>query len=196
MKLAMRWEPERQFMWVDGDIYEHAGRPLTTPSHDLAHLVVAANGELPWKPSGAYDSIVFAEFNASFVQSTFMQVRAALLDPALRGREAEGIAKNAHYYANEHAVTYKIDFPCSQEEATDRLALAIRPDFVARLFPMYVTTVALELRRDHPPIRIEFTDAYVPPASDERDRQGIERVRELLATFKRTALSRAVLTAK
>ena len=45
--LRLCWRRERQIFALGDAIYDHKGPTKTNPSHDLAHLLIAANGNLP-----------------------------------------------------------------------------------------------------------------------------------------------------
>ncbi len=50
--LTFYWSPQRQSFACDQDVSDGHGAIPTDPSHDLAHLIIAANGGMAWQPQG------------------------------------------------------------------------------------------------------------------------------------------------
>src|SRR5437588_13025353 len=69
LEFGMFWSPERQAVYCDNDAFTHQGQTPTDPSHDLAHLLIAASGTLPWKPGGWRKKAKLAEYNAFLIEN-------------------------------------------------------------------------------------------------------------------------------
>ena len=133
-RLSFHWGPERQVFLCDAERFESNAKPPTDPSHDLVHLIVAANGGLPWLPSGERDQVCLAEYNAVLLESLYDKScnSAKLGVPAPERTLAEAV-RHLRWFVEEH---YK-PFPCSPEEAYRRFCRRVDPETVTRLFPYY-----------------------------------------------------------
>jgi hypothetical protein len=118
----------------DAERFESSARPTTDPSHDLVHLILAANGGLPWLPSGERDLVCLAEYNAVLLENLYDKSynSARFGVPAPEQTLAEAV-KHLRWFVEEH---YK-PFPCSPEEAYRRFCRRVDPETVTRLFPYY-----------------------------------------------------------
>src|SRR5579862_4257898 len=66
-QLLLSWTPMIQSLSVDEAEFVHLGPTITDPSHDLAHLLIAANNIMLWRPEGPVDEVKLAEYNAVFL---------------------------------------------------------------------------------------------------------------------------------
>lgn len=52
-------------------MYRHKGPTNTYPTHDLAHVIVAASSNLSWLPTATGDELRMAEYNAVLMENLF-----------------------------------------------------------------------------------------------------------------------------
>lgn len=124
MILAYRWTPTKQAFRADGEVYFHRGGTDTSPSHDLAHLVLAAGSQLPWLPRG--QDLKLAEFNAVTLEH--------ICDRIVRrpGIDALNDAlKHSQDFVTRHYAPFPIPFP----EALNRFRRGLDVESVLRLSP-------------------------------------------------------------
>lgn len=134
--LAFHWKPnEWQRFGRDADTYIHVGPTDTSPSHDVAHLMLAAGSRLPWLPFGADRQIRLAEFNAVLLEH--------LCCAAIKGESHEKALKHARWFVLEH---YK-PFPVTFEEALEAWKNGIDVESVLRLSPVFFNQRRHELAR-------------------------------------------------
>lgn len=105
--LAFHWTPMIQAIGRDASVYTHVGPTDTSPSHDVAHLLLAAGSRLPWLPAGSDRQIRLAEFNAVLLEH--------LCCAAMKGEGTEKALAHARWFVLEH---YK-PFPVTFEEALE-----------------------------------------------------------------------------
>jgi hypothetical protein len=67
-QLKFYWSPQFQLFSCDGAKLEGHGFIQTNPSHDLVHLFIAANGNMPWQPVESREQTCFAEYNAVMLE--------------------------------------------------------------------------------------------------------------------------------
>jgi hypothetical protein len=67
-QLKFYWSPQHQLFSCDGAKLEGHGYIQTNPSHDLVHLLIAANGNMPWQPVESREQTCFAEYNAVMLE--------------------------------------------------------------------------------------------------------------------------------
>jgi len=68
--ILMRWSPKGQTIRFGGRAFRHRGAISTDPSHDLAHLLIAANGGLDWAPRIRRLRVLAAEFRDTHTSET------------------------------------------------------------------------------------------------------------------------------
>jgi hypothetical protein len=91
--LIMNWTPERQSIRVGDREFSHDGPICTHPSHDLTHLLIAANGNLPWAPEGDNGTIKIAEYNAVFLEHLLNNA----YNSTFKDRMVPKLPLNSHY---------------------------------------------------------------------------------------------------
>jgi hypothetical protein len=115
----MAWDLTRQQIACDADVFVHEGPIQTDPTHDCAHLLVAAASRLPWKPAGQVESIKLAEYNASVVEHFLDEVHTA---GAIRASRPGAIIPRACQYAEWFVRAHYAPFPVTIAEARRQLA--------------------------------------------------------------------------
>src|ERR1700755_1023833 len=68
-EFRLTWTPERQIIHGRSRVFTNEGPTRTYPTHDLAHLLVAACGDLNWIPDGSDYEVRVAEYNAVFLEN-------------------------------------------------------------------------------------------------------------------------------
>lgn len=173
-RLLLSWAIGRQTFTVDGEEFEHEGDPGTNVAHDLCHLVIAANGGLPWCPKGPDTTIRIAEFNAVLLEQLYHRMR--LCETA--GEPIEGLLGEAMVYAQDFVERHYAPFPISFGEARRRFLRAIKPELVARFYPTYIDASLSDEDARCPPfprVVIRF-EASSPPAWKTPAQQDLERI--------------------
>lgn len=133
-RLGLFWSEARQAMHCDGRYYVHEGATRTQPTHDLAHLMIAAGAELPWLPGGSGAESRLSEYNAVFIENLLCRLHHC----AKSGRSTpeHGLSQtliHARWFVEEH---YK-PFPVRAEEAYRRFCWGLDPEAVLRLTPLF-----------------------------------------------------------
>jgi hypothetical protein len=121
-------------MAFGSQIYTHEGAVRTHPSHDLLHLIVAANGQLPWAPQGDMATVKLAEYNVVFLEhllgATFSRIATG------RGRggsDLPGTLAHMRWFVEK----YFRPFPASAEQAYAELSRNIDVSTIVRLLPCF-----------------------------------------------------------
>lgn len=158
--LSFFWSRERQEIACDGERFAHPLPVSTSPSHDVAHLLVAASW-LPWKPTGTRDEICASEFNSVLLEHLAVDV----LDAIVLGHSAHGSLPRVLEYARHFAEVHYAPFPVSFEDAVDRFCEGLDAETILRLSPVFFRTRAFELahqdRTDHV-LSASFSSAFTP----------------------------------
>jgi hypothetical protein len=129
MRMAMAWAPDKQVIWFGESAFVHGGRISTHPSHDLAHLLIAANGKLPWVPEGEGGSVKVAEYNAVFLEHLLNNIYNSIMR---KGNDDEAFARtlsHARWFVERHFTP----FPLSAEEAYCQFCRHIDAETIADL---------------------------------------------------------------
>jgi hypothetical protein len=187
MDLAMRWANDRQWMSVNGDIYEHDKKTITFPTHDFCHLIVAAHEskDLAWKPSGSVAEIKGAEYNTVGIEKLYRNSRLCVAGLITISDMWRDVLLHQTWYAG----TYQGPFPESNFQAMARWVNAIDPDLIAKFFPTFVTMAAMErhelgVGNGHPPIYVHFASS-VTVVGDDKDEEGREYIKVGIKDLKR-----------
>lgn len=162
MNLSMSWESKRQVISCDSQIFIHDGPIATNPSHDLAHLLIAANGELPWRPDGEDVLVRLAEYNAVFIEHLFNESYNCVVDRSIKPK---AILSAVLCYTRWFVERHFAPFPVWSEEAYRRLCWNLDISVMGRLSPHYYDVRRKERRP--PALRaqeysLSFTSADCP----------------------------------
>jgi len=134
-KLSFYWSPTKQMFTCDNVGIENQSSTPTNPSHDLAHLIVAANGGLPWLPKGERHLICLAEYNAVLLENLFDKTCNAVVFGTFASHETLAEThKYMDWFVNEHYAP----FPISAEAAYQCFCYQVNPFIITRLFPYYL----------------------------------------------------------
>jgi len=160
--MVMNWTPEFQSIAFGETEFSHSGPIQTTPSHDLAHLLIAASGNMPWAPEGDDATIRFAEYNAVLIEDLLDRILWALLSRCVKDDKAiSQTAIHAAWFVEHHYAP----FPISAEEAFSLFAEQIDAEAIVRLSPYFFRLRLAERRDPEFPLK-EWTlsaDATKPP---------------------------------
>ena len=128
--LTMTWAPERQLIRAGDLEFVHNGPTCTHPSHDFAHLMIAANGNLLWAPDGDNPTIKIAEYNAIFLEHLLNNTYNCIM----QGQDNTQVAlERARQHARRFVENHYAPFPLSAEEAYSQFCYHIDPDRIANL---------------------------------------------------------------
>ena len=131
---AMLWTPAAQMM-SDGQAgFTHDGAINTEPSHDLTHLIIAANGSLDWKPAGPRPSICRAEYNAVMLENLYDRIYRA---SHTRERELSMIVPEVITHGHWFVTAHFAPFPATSPDAWGAFCRGIDPELCARLSPYF-----------------------------------------------------------
>lgn len=165
-RLSFYWSPNQQRFSCDEIVSEGHGPICTDPSHDLVHLIVAANRNMPWLPHGERDLVCWAEYNAVFLENLFDKTCNAIVfsTSATHDALAETV-KYMDWFVSEHYAP----FPASSALAVRRFCQQVDPFLVTQLFPYYLDLKRYE--RTHSNYRdaeykLDFTSSDRPPADE------------------------------
>jgi hypothetical protein len=138
---SMSWSPRRQTVSCDSDVFTHRGPTSTDPSHDLAHLLIAASGNLPWKPGGIGKKAKLAEYNAFLIENILDMTYNCI---AYKTIHVDKILPQALSRAKWFVEEHYLPFPGSAQEAfvEFRNKLDVAP--IVRLSPHFLRQKSFE----------------------------------------------------
>jgi Tetrapyrrole (Corrin/Porphyrin) Methylases len=165
-RLGMEWTPAKQVLRFGENKFVHHGPTETHPSHDLAHLLIAANGNLLWVPEGPTALIKLAEYNAIFLEHLLNNIYTNV---SLRRCTDDEIFARTLSHARWFVENHFAPFPVSAEEAYSQFCRNIQADIVADLCPHFFTqkraeqadanfilkSWTIQIKGDEPPTPIE-----------------------------------------
>jgi hypothetical protein len=160
----MAWDRSGQRIACDADVFEHEGPIQTDPTHDCAHLLVAAASALPWRPVGPVEQIKLAEYNASVVEHLLDEVYTA---GAIRAIRPSLILQRAVGYAEWFVTTHYAPFPVNIAEARRQLVAGLDAAALVRLSPHFFTLKRAEhqssraVRASHVALTFDSADAPI-----------------------------------
>lgn len=164
--LSFYWSATKQLFACDDVFYANHGSTPTDPSHDLAHLLVAANGGLDWLPQRNRNLACLAEYNAVFLETLFDRTcNTVVFKTAAVSDTLAATLKHMDWFVNEHFAP----FPTSAEAAYRQFCQHINPFITSRLFPYYLATKQYERSQpDHREAEYELSFTSTDqPATDE-----------------------------
>lgn len=129
-QLAMWWTPQRQSLCIGDREFIHEGPTNTHPSHDVAHLMVAANGRLQWLPEGDKAVIKIAEYNAVFLEHLLNETYNDIISGACNLPKG---FERALLHARWFVETHYAPFPLLAEEAYSQFCRHVDPAKITRL---------------------------------------------------------------
>ncbi len=165
-EFGMRWEPGRQFFYGAGKVFANAGVTQTVPTHDLAHLMIGACGNLEWCPEGGDRDVRLAEYYAVFLENLFDKIYGHMVVGSF---EAERTLHESIEYARWFVEVHYAPFPLPAEEAYRRFCWNLDIDAAVRLSPLFFALKSVE--RTFPQYRdqiweLHFNTGDAPRAED------------------------------
>lgn len=131
---AMLWSPAGQMMGDGAEAFWHEGPINTLPTHDLAHLLVAASSKLEWRPAGDHQGIFFAEYNAVMTEHLLDRLFRAHVDKSSPPSEvAAGLLAHGKWFVEKHFVP----FPATTDQALRHWATGMDAGRLATLSPYF-----------------------------------------------------------
>ncbi|MEN9203566.1 MAG: hypothetical protein Q6K80_04750 [Thermostichus sp. DG_1_6_bins_120] len=140
-QLKFYWSPQYQLFSCDGAKLEGHGYIQTNPSHDLVHLLIAANGNMPWQPVDTREQTCFAEYNAVMLEHLLVN---CFNTAAVGSMSAEQIIPEARKFLKWFVSDHYAPFPVSEEEAFRCFAQHLDIECIVRLFPYFYNLRAWE----------------------------------------------------
>lgn len=133
-EFGVLWSPDEQTLYGPGGMFRHEGPTDTYPTHDLAHVIVAASSNLSWLPTATGDELRIAEYNAVLLENLFektfhyVKQNTPGIDTILRPT-----LEYLRWFVDKHFAP----FPMPAEEAYRRFCNGIDSESVVRLSPYY-----------------------------------------------------------
>jgi hypothetical protein len=187
--LGLSWRHDIQSFHCDDLVFSHEGPTDTEPSHDLAHLLIAANGNLRWCPIGTDIDVRIAEYNAIFIEHLLDKAYNSIMyNSVKRTTILNDTLRHARWFVDEHFAP----FPVSAEAAYERLCWNIDPTTISRHSPRFFDLRWRE--RTNPNCRetgveIQFSRDDVPAATGKA-KEFSHVVGDLLEGISRSSLDR------
>jgi hypothetical protein len=164
-EFGMRWEPGFQVFYGSGKIFANHEATDTVLTHDLAHLLIGACGNLPWCPKGDTEEVVLAEYNAVFIENILDKVYNYSVDGTYnRDKVLFETLTYVRWFVDVHYASFP--FPIPAEEAYRRFCRNIDVAAIVRLSPLFFAMKHIE--RTFPEHRnqtweLHFNTADAPP---------------------------------
>ena len=133
-EFGMRWEPGRQLFYGAGKVFANGDVTQTVPTHDLAHLLIGACGNLQWCPEGGQEEVRLAEYYAVFLENLFDKVYGHFIAGSFT---VERVLHEAIEYARWFVDVHYAPFPIPAEEAYRRFCWNLDAEAVVRLSPLF-----------------------------------------------------------
>jgi hypothetical protein len=184
-KLGLLWQQDKQTFYCDSLVYTHEGPTKTRPTHDLAHLFIAANDAMPWAPIGGDEAIRMAEYNAVFLENLLCNAHYFVDGRVAKPSILSTSIQHARWFVEKHYVP----FPVPAEEAYRRFCWGIVPSTISRLAPLFFS---LREQEQHDPqygvhgIELHFSRDDNPSAEGDAVRFS-DTIHEVLAAVARSA---------
>jgi hypothetical protein len=137
------WSPQRQVIFHRNLIYVHEGQTPTSPSHDLAHLMIAMSSDLLWLPQGNPDEVRIAEYNAVFLEHLLSNAYNCVV---LHSGAPEDVLQKTLQYARWFVERHYAPFPVAAEEAYRQFCRGINASAVSSLAAFFFVQRARELQ--------------------------------------------------
>lgn len=172
MRLGMSWSHAGQRIFCDEEVFAHEGPINTDPTHDCAHLLVAANGGMLWRPVGDPDQIRIAEYNASVLEHLLDETfNYAGYRPTRQTQGRQEVIEKAVQYAVWFVEKHFTPFPMSAKEALKVFTSKLNEESIVRLSPHFFTMKrsermnARQFKRGQ--VDLAFSDDDCPAVDDE-----------------------------
>jgi hypothetical protein len=143
---GLSWWPERQIICHQAQVFVHEGPTNTEPSHNVAHLLLAASGGLCWFPAGEIDTVRVAEYNAVFLENLFHNSYMCIVSRSIEPRAILPLTiKYARWFVEHHFAP----FPLTAEEAYCQFCRGLNPEMLTRLSPVFFEQKRKEQQTDY-----------------------------------------------
>ncbi|PRC94357.1 hypothetical protein [Solimicrobium silvestre] len=133
-EFGMRWEPDFQVFYGAGKIFANAGVTNTVPTHDLAHLLIGACGNLEWCPEGEHEEVRLAEYYAVFIENLFDKVYGHMAQGSYKH---DTVLNETIAYMRWFVDVHYSPFPIPAEEAYRRFCWNMDVAAIVRLSPLF-----------------------------------------------------------
>jgi len=141
--LVMNWTREFQSIAFGETEFSSQEPTPTCPSHDVIHLILAANGKVPWGPVGDEAAMKIAEYNTVLVEGLLTHTFGALKRSGLQVLPALTAAEHrAVFFAEVNFAP----FPIPREEAFYQFARDIDANALASFSPWFFRQRLAEVR--------------------------------------------------
>jgi hypothetical protein len=140
-QLKFYWSPQHQLFSCDGVKFEKYSYIQTNPTHDLVHLFIAANGNIPWLPVMNREQTCFVEYNTVLLEHLLNNCFNAA---ALRCISAQQVIPETRKFLHWFVSVHYAPFPVSEEEAFRRFVKPLNIGLIVRLFPYFYSLRAWE----------------------------------------------------
>ncbi|HXA47694.1 MAG TPA: hypothetical protein VNW52_08690 [Burkholderiaceae bacterium] len=162
-EFGMRWEPKFQVFYGSGKIFANNETTNTVPTHDLAHLLIGACGNLDWCPEGGQEEVRLAEYNAVFIENLFTYVYGHIVsDTYNRANVLNATITYMRWFVDVHYSP----FPVSAEEAYRRFCWNMDIAAISRLSSLFFALKHAEcvIPKYHDQIwELHFNTSDAPP---------------------------------
>ena len=142
---GIEWAPGRQICYVGTRQFVHEGTSDATPSRDLARVILAASGVLPWFPEGSADHLRLVDFNTAFLENLMNQILQHAAQESFDSRSAiRGAMTRMGVFANELSGRFPIEIETAYREFCSNMD----QETVVRLSPYYFALRRMEQADD------------------------------------------------
>lgn len=184
MIAGINWSSRRQCYFYGADHYVHGEKTDTEASHDLAHVLVACAGGLPWLPVGSDANVRLAEFNSVICEHLLSNAyNCTVLRSISEDRVLPATLIHARWFVEHHYAP----FPMSARDACQTFGVGIDRAALTRLSPIYYLQRQKELSAGKDTvayqIRFEVSDS---PSTDSLGRAFQQLVLLLLEELHRS----------
>lgn len=135
MSIGMSWSHEGQRFYSGDEAFTHDGPINIDPSHDCAHLLIAANGDMLWNPKKENEKrlIQIAEYNASILERFLYETFDCFVSQSPGQDLVPKVVKYAKWFVEEHFAP----FPMSAREALESFCSKLNKESIIRLSPHF-----------------------------------------------------------
>jgi hypothetical protein len=131
---GVNWSPAQQSFYFASERYVHRGPTNTNPSHDVAHVLVAATSSLKWLPLQSDVEIRLAEFNAVLCETWLDRVFHVVFTERIKPDDlVEGVIAHARWFVEQ----YYVPFPLGWHAACVQFLVGMNLDCLVRLSPVF-----------------------------------------------------------
>ena len=166
LRCGLSWSTNRQSFFVNGERYVHDSPTNTAPTHDLAHILVAAVSGLPWCPVGSDFVVRLAEFNAVFCEHFCNNVFNHVYYGSVKEPDiVEASIAHCNWFVTHHYAPFPIDAAAARAQFVS----GVHVKSLSRLSPIFFRQRWRELAQGMgaDPFRVSFSADATPRADAE-----------------------------